>query len=98
MKKFIPLLLMVLLFACKEEDTPTQGEITAQQVRDVMEQWRVNTVDVYQWYNTGYVRMYGGSDFKIEGTFLNVGATSYYNFASLSHFDLGSRSMALYFK
>lgn len=98
MKKFIPLLLIVLLFACKEEDVQTQGEITAQQVRDVMEQWKVDTIDVYQWSNTGYVRVYAGNDFKIEGTFLSVGATSYYNFVSLHHFDLGSRSMVLYFK
>jgi hypothetical protein len=98
MKFLYALVLITLLTACTKDEVRTAGQINAGKVSEQLSRYSVNNVLVYEQYNGIYYLRYEGSNFRIDGQFLVVDNTEYWNVDRMISFSSSSRTMILYFK
>lgn len=83
--------------ACQDE-VQSAGEKNAAKVSEQIALWKVDKMIVYEDRGNGLILMYDGSDFKIEGQFLKVDPSNYWNFEYLKSFELpDSKTIVLRF-
>lgn len=98
MKIFSVLIFIVLLTACSNDDAQTTAEVNAAKVSQQLSLYKVESVVVYEKYNTSYALQYNGNEFKVDGQFFVTEKFKYWNFENLVSFRSGSKTMTLYFR
>lgn len=98
MKFLYALVLITLLTACANDEVQTAGQINAGKISEQMSRYNVNNLVVYEEYNNSYYVRYEGSNFRIDGQFLVVDGSDYWNLDRMLSFTTGSRSMIIYFR